>query len=380
MKFIAKYGIGLYLLVSLLFKLNFIIPVSLTNILYYALMAGGIILFVFYSKKLFLISNKKAFGVFYTIILLNCAYLLFLNFDQKGLLYVIAKFSTANLIAFGLIFNFDFYKNAFVNYFKYIIAGILLLGYLFGISPEDLSGAQRLEIGFNPNDVGLFGSIGALSILIFNPKWFKSKVDILLFLFFILLTLLSGSKAALLNLVLGAFLIYGFKAKIIFAGIGFLLMMTFASSLGFTTAIDRLEKSNAFDTREDTFEKGLQTINDSFWTGHGLDKYAWTDPKYWGVNEAALGPHNAYFSTIIMYGAVFGGLFLFLLLLLLIKNLHIYFKYSDSFVTFCAIMILLIYVNALFESLIVGINEFITLIFWFALGASRYYDLNYKKC
>ena len=379
MKFIAKYGIGLYLFVSLLYKLKFIVPQQFTNVLYYFLMGFGMILFFVHLKILFFRKNKKAFGIFYTILVLNCAYLLVINFDLKGLLYVLAKFSTANLIAFGLIFNFDFYKNAFIKYFKFVIAGVLLAGYLFGLVPADLSGASRLEIGFNANDVGLFGSIGALSVLIFNTKWYKSKIDIFFFLFFILLSLLSGSKAAFLNLVLGAILVYGLKRNIIFAGVGFLIMLIVASSLGFTTAIYRLGNTNAFDTREDTFEKGLQTINDSFWIGHGLDKYAWTDPKYWAVNEAPLGPHNGYFSVIIMYGAIFGALFFLLLLLILLKNVRIYLKHTDIFIKFCTIMSLLTFVNAFFESLIVGINEFITVIFWFSVGASRYYDINYKK-
>ena len=381
MKFIAKYGIGIYLIISLLFKLHFIIPHGLVNVLYQTLMAlGGLLFFVFYNQ-LMQSKNLKAFKLLYFIVFFNVLYLLVFNFNTTSLLYIIAKFSCANLIAFGIIFNYHFYKNVFTKYFKYIIAVVLFLGYTFAGIVENTSELQRLSMGFNPNDIGLLGALGVLSVLMFNPNIYKNKIDIILLLGFMLLTLLSGSKAALLNLAIGFIFIYGFTPKILGIAFSFFLVFLITPQLGYTTGIERLlSNEGSFSTRDKVFEIGLQTLNDSYFVGHGIDKYAWTNPKYWPSTEDALGPHNTYLSIGIMYGAINGTLFILMLLAVLVKALISYFKIRDEFVRFCALIILLTFVNGFFESLIVGINEFITVLFWFAVGVLGYYKLNYKKC
>lgn len=380
MRFIAKYGIGLYLIVSLLFKLGFIIPMSIVNVLYMILMGLGVILFFGYSRKIFNAKNQKAFGVLYLVILLNLIYLIIINFNSESVLYVLAKFSTTNLIAIGLITNFHFYKRFIIRYFKYIIGIILILGYFFGNIPQSTAEFQRLSIGFNPNDVGLFGSLGALSILVFNAKWFRNKYEIAFLFIFILLTLLSGSKSALLNLVVGVIFIYGFSPKIFIVALGLFLVFSITPKFGYITSIDRLlSKENPLETRHDVFELGLKTINDAFWEGHGIDKYGWTDPQYWSAGETAFGPHNTYLSVVIMYGIVFGSAFMLILFSFLVKAIRANFKNSDIFIRFCALVVVLTLINGFFETLVVGVNEFITVLFWFAVGVLGFYKIDYAK-
>lgn len=381
MKFIAKYGIGIYLIISLLFKLHFIIPVTLVNALYQILMVLGILLFILYSKQLFKKKNIAAFRVLYFILIFNLVYLIVFNFNTESVLYILAKFSTTNLIAFGLITNYNFYKQFFIRYFKYIIAIMLFLGYFFVGIGGTTGGGQRLAIGFNPNDVGLFGAFGVLSIMLFTPNWFKSKKELFLLLSFMLLTLLSGSKAALLNVLLGSLFIYRLSFKIVAIGIVVFLTFLVTPKLGFTTSIDRLMSSEkTFETRNEVFEIGILTIKDAFFQGHGIDKYGWTNPKYWPKPEDALGPHSTYLSIGIMYGIIFGSLFLLILLSILMKAIKSYFKFKDVFVKFCVLIIVLTFINGFFESLIIAVNEFITILFWFAVGVLGYYKLNYKKC
>ena len=381
MRFIAKFGIGFYLIISLLFKLSFIIPPSLVEVLYQILMGSGVILFFRYSNLLFEPKNKKAFGVFYFIVFFNILYTIVFTYNTESILYILAKFSMANLIAFGLITNYDFYKQFFIKYFKYIIGVVLLLGYFFSGIESNTDGVQRLSIGFNPNDVGLFGALGFISILFFNNKWYKSIKEIIFLMVFLLLTLLSGSKAALLNIIIGAVFIYGFKPKIIATGILFLVVVNIIPKFGYTTSIDRLsEETDVLASRDETNEAGLLTFKDAFFEGHGIDKYEWTDPMYWDNPNYALGPHNTYLATGIMYGVIFGAIFTLMLLTLLIRAIKLNYNHNDVFAKFCALIVVLTIINGFFETLIVGINEFITVLFWFAMGIVGYYKLNYKTC
>lgn len=380
MRFIAKYGIGLYLLISLLFKISFIIPPSLVEVLYQILMGLGIVLFFGYYKLLFKPENKKAFAIFYFIVFLNLLYLIVFTYNTESVLYIAAKFSTANLIALGLISNYKFYREIFIKYFTYFIVFLLLVGYFFSGITSAEAGVQRLSLGFNPNDIGLFGGLGVLSIMFFNNKWYSNKKDILLLIFCFLFTLFSGSKAALLNVMVGIVFLYGFKPKLFLSAILFFIIVAVIPKFGYVTGIDRFDSKNTFSSRDQSTEAGLLTFKDAIMEGHGLDKYGWTNPMYWDNPRTALGPHSTYLAVGIMYGALFGSIFIFIILSILIKAIKLNFKHSDVFARFCSLLIVLSIVNGFFETLIVGVNEFITVIFWFAVGVVLYYKLNYKVC
>lgn len=387
MNFFLKYGIGIYLSITLLYKLYFLIPLSFISSLYYFIMVIGLILvFKRYQRKS-IVGYAKSFKYLFSVLLLNLLYLLIFGGNTESILYWFAKLATTNLIVFGIVSNYNFYERVFIKYFKYIILVIILIGYMFGVSDEIINGdVNRLSMGFNPNDLGLFSALGALAIMLINKTWYKSKIDGILFFVFCLLTLLSGSKAALLNLVVGILLIYGISFKLVVFSISLWGVFLLTPKLNYTTSIDRLlSKESAFETRNEVFEIGLLTFDDSFWTGHGIDKYGWTDPKYWSSPEEMLGPHNTYLSIGIMYGVIFGSIFIFLLLIQVIKSLRIFLNKHSSFVKFSALIVILSVINGFFESLIVGVNEFVSVLFWFAVGvvsyslSTRNIKLNFKK-
>ena len=373
MKFLAKYGIGIYLLVTLVFKLNFIIPIAFTNGSYYFLMICGLISFPFYYKSIF--ANKmvvKSFSVFFSINALNLIYFLFFDRNLESSLYLLAKFAASNLIVLGVVHNYAYYKNWFIKYFKYVIFIMVILGKLFG-TVEASDQLERLSIGFNPNDVGVFGMLGVLSIISMDKLWNKKKINIFLFLFFVLITLLSGSKGALLCMVLAIFFTYGFSYRIVISSFLFLIVAYFSSNLGYVTSLERLNsEEKTFETRDEVYGAGLQTIQEHLILGHGLDKYNWTNPIYWEYPEFALGPHNAYLAVAIMYGLLFGSVFIIIIFRFLIKTFKKSFRSDDYFIRFCHFIILILLINGFFETLIVGLNEFITLLFWFAVGCVGY--------
>lgn len=380
MKFIVKYGIGIYLVVSLMYKLAFIIPQVFVNAIFYCIMACGLLIIPFYYKILYSSNSIKYFWVFHSVNLLNLIYLLLFDLgNYNSVLYFFTKFSGFNLIMIGLIFNYNFYKEWIIKSFKYIMLAMLIAGMIFGVEAAE---EARLSIGFNSNDVGIFGLFGLFSIITFNPNWQKNKIDIILLFFFLIVALLSGSKAALLGIALVVFFNYGISFKSFGFVMLFVVAFLFAGAFGYTTGIDRLfGAEGVFDTRDDAYRNGLLTFYEDFWTGHGLEKYSWTNAKYYSDPSLALGPHNAYLGSAIMYGVVFGSVFLLLLLKFFIQVRSITSKKVDVFVKFGYYFLLLVLINGLFETLIVGVNEFMTILFWFFIGVTslHFYSSNTKK-
>lgn len=367
MKFLVKYGIGIYLIVSLLFKLGFILPIAVTNIFFYALMAGGVLAIPFYSKVIYSSDSLRVFWVLHLVNLINFVHLmLFSATDIKAAMYFFTKFSCFNLIILGLVYNADFYKKNIVKYFKYVVLFMLFTGFLLGGAAM---AQDRLSIGFNANDVGLFGLLGIFSIITFNRTWHKDKKDIILISIFLLVSLLSGSRAALLGIVLVGFFNWGISIKSVGMAILFGLVMFVMSILGYNTIVDRMESQDStFSSRDRVYDNGIKTFNDSPVFGSGLDKYGWSNPKYFDVDEPALGPHNTYISIGIMYGAFFGIIFLLILLGFMARVFQKSYRSTDLYVRFAIYFLLLIMVNGFFETLIVGVNEFVTLLFWFFIG------------
>jgi len=381
MKFLTKYGIGIYLLVTLMFKLNFIIPHAITNGIYYFLMVFGLLSFFIYFKSIF--ADTKIFQIFlifFSVNALNLIYLLVFDRGTESFFYFSAKFATSNVIILGVVYNYSFYKIWFTKYLKYVMLMMVILGKLFATVALSVT-SQRLSIGFNPNDVGLFGMLGVLSIIALDKFWYKKKINIALFLFFVLLTLLSGSKAALLSLMLTFFFRYGFNYRIVVSVFLFLIVAYLSSNFGYVTSLDRLNSNeDVFETRYEAYDAGVKTVEDNIWIGHGLDKYGWTNPKYWYSLESAFGPHNTYLSIPIMYGVPIGIVFMLIIFIFTARTFRKSFRSQDYFIRFCYFVILIVLINGFFETLIVAINEFITLLFWFAVGCVGYdFSLRSKK-
>jgi O-antigen ligase len=249
---------------------------------------------------------------------------------------------------------------------------MVLLGKLYG-AVEDVAGIQRLSIGFNPNDVGVFGMLGMLSILAMDKVWHKNKINVCLFFFFVLVALLSGSKAALLCMILAVLFTYGFNYRIVVSVFFFLIAAYFSSNLGYITSLDRLNSNErTFVTRDEVYANGIKTIQENIFLGHGLDKYNWTNPIYWDSPELALGPHNAYLAAVIMYGIFFAFAFVLFILFFVVKTFKKSFRNNDYFIRFNYFILLIFLVNSFFETLIMGINEFVTVLFWFAVGCVGY--------
>jgi len=139
------------------------------------------------------------------------------------------------------------------------------------------------------------------------------------------------------------------------------------------TSINRLAEKSMFSDRILQFEYAYFSIKEKLATGYGLDKYAYIDkslvPIY--LKDKIIGAHNGYLAIITQYGIVFGGLILFLIFR---KSFQIYsyFKNKNRFERVYLFIIIYTLTASIYESLMTGINEFTTILFWFSLSILSY--------
>ena len=333
-------------------------------------MAFGVLLSIVYFNTIYSRFSIRTFWIFHAINVLNLLYVILFDLSNSdSIFYFGARLATSNLIIIGLISNYEFYKIWLKIYFKYVIFAMLIAGFYFAGST--VLSENRLEMGFNPNDIGVFGVFGAFSIFAFSSDIRKNKLDLILLIAFMLAVLFSGSKAALLNIFILILLYFKMSVRrIVILLILFATVFYISSLFNFMTGIDRLLNKNEslFATRSGEYGAGYKTLIDEFWCGAGLDKYAWANPKYFGRNEPVYGPHNGYLSMGIMYGVFFGSVYLMMILGFIVNVRKKVLHKGREFEKFAYFFLLITLINTFFESLIVGVNEFMSLLFWFMLG------------
>ena len=81
--------------------------------------------------------------------------------------------------------------------------------------------------------------------------------------------------------------------------------------------------------------------------------------------------HNGYLSILLQYGVLFGG---FILALIFVKasQLISFFRFSNDSEKVFIFIIIYTFVSSIYETLITGINEFHTILFWFSLAFLSY--------
>ena len=114
--------------------------------------------------------------------------------------------------------------------------------------------------------------------------------------------------------------------------------------------------------------------------GYGLDKYAYINKSLVPVflKSKIIGAHNGYLALLTQYGIIFGGIIIFLIFQ---KSYQLYAYFKDIKETERIYLFIIIYtlIAAIYESLITGINEFQTILFWFALAFLSYSKFNQEN-
>ena len=121
----------------------------------------------------------------------------------------------------------------------------------------------------------------------------------------------------------------------------------------------------------------LGHIKHKLFVGYGLDKYAYINTSLvpLSLKSKIIGAHNGYLAIITQYGIIFGVAILYIIFQSSYKVIS-YFRNSLKIERVYLFMLIYALIAAMYETLITGINEFQTILFWFALAILSYTKFN----
>jgi len=144
-------------------------------------------------------------------------------------------------------------------------------------------------------------------------------------------------------------------------------------SINLETSLNRFAEQSMFNDRILQFEYAYLSIQEKLTTGYGLDKYAYIEkslvPTY--LKASVIGAHNGYLAMLTQYGIVFGSVILFLIFRKSLQA-YSYFINKNTFEIVYLFIIMYTLIASIYESLMTGINEFHTILFWFSLSMLSY--------
>ena len=376
-KLFIKYGIVIFLFNTILLSIKS--TFALGNILFLFLMVIFVIVLVINTRLIKEVIFHKSFSFLLILNLINVLYfILFHAFDDiEALKYLFARGIQFSIISLSIYHNFEYLKTKFLDHIVSVVFFISILGVL--VNPSIFAGRYS-GIIWNPNMLASFAVI-AFSIL-FLKKESYSNYDIFLMLFFFLISIATGSRGALVGIALAFLVRYGFaKRNLIYAvlTIGGILVI---SSINLDTSINRFAEQSLFNDRLLQYEYAWQTIKSKLFSGNGLDKYAYIDkslvPIY--LKGLMISSHNGYLAILTQYGLVFGGA---VLLVIINKSIQVVSFFKDTSENERIYLFIVIYAlfASIYETLITGINEFHTILFWFSLAFLSYskYKMQYES-
>ena len=361
MNLFFKYSPLFYL--ALLLFLNMKLLVN-KNILYgfLALSMVYVMIYMLLNPKIY---TKKYFSAFLVINVVNIVYLILFHQTLESFMYTFAKFTLFSLMIISIYKNKDFYIDVFPKFLTYFIFGILVVSLIVQLP----GGSRYGGLLGNPNSLGIVAAL-LFGIIFLKYKW--THIDLFILFMAVTMVLLSGSRNALLGIVIAYLLKSSFSIKNILTVLLslFLLMMTYvflADSLGLNTVLERTNISvdESADLRMLSLYYGFETVKTFPLIGNGLDKYGYLDTNLvpYQLTSVIFGPHNSFLSLWIQYGIPMGT-FLFLLILTQIYKIY---RWKDKNKVLFFIMIYL-FVAAAFESYLFAVSGFETMIFWIAFA------------
>ena len=365
-----KYGFVLLLLNTILYS----IPetnITIAPTIFYFLMGTGLILLIINPSQIKDVIFHRSFLFLLLINVINLIYYLFFEdeFNQKSLEFLMARFVQFSLISLSIYHNYDYYKKKFSSLIIKVISIIVVLG-LF-VDPDLLSG-RYYGIIWNPNMLASLSVLAFSFVLMKNEK--KTNLDVLLLILFFIVCIATGSRLALLMIVLLFIFKFGFSISNILFGIMGVILLFIISSTNLQTSFNRFSSQDILNDRTDQFNFAVNNLEKEFWFGYGLSEYSGL-PSNVDVPEEYQGlliaSHNGYLSIFLQYGIIFG---FFIILIIMRKSLMLssYFIRKEQKDNIFLFIVILTLIASMFETLLTGINEFHTILFWFSLSYLSY--------
>ena len=365
-----KYGFVLLLLNTILYS----IPetnITIAPTIFYFLMGTGLILLIINPSQIKDVIFHRSFLFLLLISLVNLVYFLFFEseFNQDSLEFLMARFVQFSLISLSIYHNYDYYKKKFSSLIIKVISIIVVLG-LF-VDPDLLSG-RYYGIIWNPNMLASLSVLAFSFVLMKNEK--RTNLDVLLLILFFIVSIATGSRLALLIITVSFIYKFGLSIRNVFyAIIGFILLFLI-SSIDLNTSFNRFSSQDILNDRTDQFNFAINNLEKEFWFGYGLSEYSGL-PSNVDVPEEYQGlliaSHNGYLSIFLQYGIIFG---FFIILIIMRKSLMLssYFIRKEQKDNIFLFIVILTLIASMFETLLTGINEFHTILFWFSLSYLSY--------
>jgi len=343
---------------------------TIAPLIFYMLMGGGLVFLLINPFQFKEVIFHKSFLFLLIINLINFVYLLFFDiyFNQESLEYLMARFVSFSLISLSVYYNFNYFKTRFPVHLINVIALVVIIG-LF-IDPFIFSGRYD-GIIWNPN---MLASISVIAFAFLFLKEEKTGFEKFLMFLLLLVVLSTGSRGVLIAIVLSFILKFGFSFRNIFysiMGIGFVVLI---SNTNLDTSLNRISSQGLFNDRTDQFYFALETLKKELFTGYGLYEYSGMPENIETPEELEglfLGSHNGYLSILIQYGIIFGGIIIMIIFRKSIQLIN-YFRSMEDLKNIYLFIIIYTLLAANFESLLTGINEFHTILFWFSLSYLSY--------
>jgi len=367
-KWLFKYGAVIFIFNSILLSIESTYYIG--NQIFLALM--GIFLFVLFinPKQIKAVLFHKAFLFLLIINIINLLYFFLFHSisDYEAIKYLMARGVQFSIISFSIYYNYEYYKNKFFVHLVYLLFGIVIFGLI--INPS-LFSSRYSGIIWNPN---MFSSLVVIGFSIHLLKYKKrTNFDYFILVTFFILALSTGSRGSLVGIIMVFFVNYGFTLRNMLYGFLALVFSLVVLSLNLETSINRFSEQSMFNDRVIQFEYAYLSVKEKLITGYGLDKYSYIDkslvPKY--LKSKIIGAHNGYLAIFTQYGIIFGSVILFLIFRKSFLS-YTYFKNRGSFERVYLFIILYTLLASIYESLMTGINEFHTILFWFSLAILSY--------
>ena len=370
-KWLFKYGAVIFIFNTILLSIEQ--TYSIGNQVFLLLMALFAILLVFNPIQIKNILFHKAFSFLLILNIINILYfLLFHNTsDFEAFKYLIARGIQFSIISVSIFYHFEFYRSKFPDLIINLIFFILIIG--FFINPHIFSGRYS-GIIWNPNMLSSFVVI-AFAFL-FLKKDRKTNFQIFMLFVFIIIALASGSRGALVAIILAFFIKYGLSSRNVIYGIIAIISYFIVLNFQIDTSLNRFSDQSLLNDRILQFQYAIASIKNKLFIGYGLDKYAYIDKSLvpYFLKGQIIGAHNGYLAILTQYGIVFGGTVIFIIFQ---KSYNVlsFFRNSDDSERVYLFIVIYTLIAASYESLMTGINEFHTILFWFSLAIlsfSRY--------
>jgi len=367
-KWLFKYG-----LVVFLFNTVFLSITStfvLGDQIFLVLMGLYSFVLLINPKQINKIIFHKAFSFFLILNIVNLSYFLLFHSlsDLEAVKYMLARGVQFSIISFSVYYNFEYYKNKFLEHLAYIIFGIILISLV--AYPNIFSGRYS-GIMWNPNALASFSVIG-FSVLLLNSKK-KTNFDYFLLLIFLIISLSTGSRGVLVGIPLAFIFKYGFSMRnMIYAFLSISIYLVIIT-VQLDTSVNRFAEQSLFNDRLLQYQYAYSTFLQKPFFGFGLDKYAFINPELLphSLRGYIISAHNGYLAILVQYGFVFG----FLILGIIFRKSFLFFN-KATFIKpenrFYIYLVAYTLISAVYETLITGINELQTILFWFALAFLSY--------